>query len=135
MVPAIFGSSVAQINVLLGGMIASLLPVGSISYLYFSDRLMEFPLGLFSIALATVTLPTLSRLWASDDKTEFAQTLDWSMRLAMLIVVPAAAAGLSCSPGRWCDAVLRRQFRRELGQHDLTVAAAPTRSGWSAFRS
>ncbi len=91
MVPAIFGSSVAQINVLLGGIIASLLPVGSISYLYFSDRLMEFPLGLFSIALATVTLPTLSRLWASDDKTEFSQTLDWSMKLAMLIAVPAAA--------------------------------------------
>jgi len=91
MVPAVFGSSVAQINVLVGGVIASLLPVGSISYLYFSDRLMEFPLGLFSIALATVTLPTLSRLWASDDKTEFSQTLDWSMRLAMLIVVPAAA--------------------------------------------
>ncbi|MBT8089098.1 MAG: murein biosynthesis integral membrane protein MurJ [Gammaproteobacteria bacterium] len=91
MVPAVFGSSVAQINVLIGGVIASLLPVGSISYLYFSDRLMEFPLGLFSIALATVTLPTLSRLWASDDKTEFSQTLDWSMRLAMLIVLPAAA--------------------------------------------
>jgi putative peptidoglycan lipid II flippase len=91
MLPAIFGSSVAQINVLLGGIIASLLPVGSISYLYFSDRLMEFPLGLFGIALATVTLPTLSRLWASEDKTEFAETLDWSMRLAMLIVVPAAA--------------------------------------------
>ena len=91
MVPAIFGSSVAQINVLLGGIIASLLPVGSISYLYYSDRLMEFPLGLFSIALATVTLPTLSRLWAGDDKTEFAQTLDWSMRIALLIVVPAAA--------------------------------------------
>ena len=91
MVPAIFGSSVAQINVLLGGVIASLLPVGSISYLYFSDRLMEFPLGLFGIALATVTLPTLSRLWASEDKTEFSQTLDWSMRLALLLVVPAAA--------------------------------------------
>jgi putative peptidoglycan lipid II flippase len=91
MLPAIFGSSVAQINVLLGGIIASLLPVGSISYLYFSDRLMEFPLGLFGIALATVTLPTLSRLWAGEDKAEFAQTLDWSMRLAMLIVVPAAA--------------------------------------------
>jgi len=91
MVPAIFGSSVAQINVLLGGVIASLLPIGSISYLYFSDRLMEFPLGLFSIALATVTLPTLSRLWAGDEKTEFSQTLDWSMKLAVLIVVPAAA--------------------------------------------
>ena len=91
MVPAIFGSSVAQINVLIGGIIASMLPVGSISYLYFSDRLMEFPLGLFSIALATVTLPTLSRLWASEDKAEFSLTLDWSMKLAMLIVVPAAA--------------------------------------------
>ncbi len=90
MVPAIFGSSAAQINVLLGGIIASLLPVGSISYLYFSDRLMEFPLGIFGIALGTVTLPYLSRLWANNDKTAFSQTLDWSLRLALLIAVPAA---------------------------------------------
>jgi putative peptidoglycan lipid II flippase len=90
MVPAIFGSSVAQINVLLSGIIASLLPVGSISYLYYSDRLMEFPLGLFGIALATVTLPYLSRLWANDDKVEFAETLEWSMKIAVLIAVPAA---------------------------------------------
>ena len=85
MVPAIFGSSVAQINVLLSGIIASLLPVGSISYLYYSDRLMEFPLGLFSIALATVTLPYLSRLWANEEKREFAETLEWSMKIAVLI--------------------------------------------------
>jgi putative peptidoglycan lipid II flippase len=91
MVPAIFGSSVAQINVLLSGIIASLLPVGSISYLYYSDRLMEFPLGLFGIALATVTLPYLSRLWANGDSREFAETLEWSMRIALLIAVPAAA--------------------------------------------
>ena len=90
MIPAIFGSSAAQINVLLGGIIASMLPVGSISYLYFSDRLMEFPLGIFSIALGTVTLPYLSRLWAKEDKTTFSQTLDWSLRLALLIAVPAA---------------------------------------------
>lgn len=90
MLPAIFGSSVAQINVLLGGIIASLLGVGSISYLYFSDRLMEFPLGLFGIALATVTLPYLSRLWATGSKAEFSATLDWSMKLAALIAVPAA---------------------------------------------
>jgi putative peptidoglycan lipid II flippase len=90
MVPAIFGSSAAQINVLLGGIISSMLPVGSISYLYFSDRLMEFPLGVFSIALGTVTLPYLSRLWAKNDKTTFSQTLDWSLRLAFLIAVPAA---------------------------------------------
>ncbi len=90
MLPAIFGSSVAQINVLISGIVASLLPVGSISYLYFSDRLMEFPLGLFGIALATVTLPYLSRLWANDHKDTFAHTLDWSMKLAVLIAVPAA---------------------------------------------
>lgn len=90
MVPAIFGSSAAQINVLLGGIIASMLPIGSISYLYYSDRLMEFPLGIFGIALGTVTLPYLSRLWAKDDKTTFSQTLDWSLKLALLIATPAA---------------------------------------------
>lgn len=90
MLPAIFGSSVAQINVLLGGIIASMLGVGSISFLYYSDRLMEFPLGLFGIALATVMLPQLSRLWASGARDEFSQSLDWSMKLAVLIAVPSA---------------------------------------------
>ena len=90
MVPAIFGSSVAQVNVLIGGIIASMLGVGSISYLYYSDRLMEFPLGLFGIALATVTLPYLSRLWSSGDSDTFGRTLDWSMKITMLIAVPAA---------------------------------------------
>jgi putative peptidoglycan lipid II flippase len=90
MLPAIFGSSVAQINVLIGGIIASMLGVGSISYLYFSDRLMEFPLGLFGIALATVTLPYLSRLWSNGDREEFSQTLDWSMKVALLVATPAA---------------------------------------------
>ncbi len=90
MLPAIFGSSVAQLNVLLGGIIASLLGVGKISLLYYSDRLMEFPLGLFGIALATVTLPYLSRQYANESHDEFTATLDWSMKLVMLIAVPAA---------------------------------------------
>ena len=90
MLPAIFGSSVAQINVLLGGIIASMLGVGKISLLYYSDRLMEFPLGLFGIALATVTLPYLSRQAANRSHDEFADTLDWSMKLVLLIAVPAA---------------------------------------------
>lgn len=90
MLPAIFGSSVAQVNVLIGGIIASMLGVGSISWLYLADRLMEFPLGLFGIALATVTLPYLSRLWASENRDMFAQTLDWSMKVATIIAVPAA---------------------------------------------
>jgi len=90
MLPAIFGSSVAQINVLLGGIIASMLSVGKISLLYYSDRLMEFPLGLFGIALATVTLPYLARQAANESHDEFADTLDWSMKLVFLIAVPAA---------------------------------------------
>ncbi|MGI9221127.1 MAG: murein biosynthesis integral membrane protein MurJ, partial [Woeseiaceae bacterium] len=90
MLPAIFGSSVAQINVLVGGIIASLLGVGKISLLYYSDRLMEFPLGLFGIALATVTLPYLSRQYSNNAHDEFAATIDWSMKLVLLIAVPAA---------------------------------------------
>jgi len=90
MLPAIFGSSIAQINVLLGGIIASMLGVGKISLLYYSDRLMEFPLGLFGIALATVTLPTLSRQFANRSLAEFSATIDWSMKLVLLIAVPAA---------------------------------------------
>jgi putative peptidoglycan lipid II flippase len=90
MLPAVFGSSVAQINVLVGGIIASMLGVGKISLLYYSDRLMEFPLGLFGIALATVTLPYLSRQYANESHEEFSATLDWSMKLVMLIAVPAA---------------------------------------------
>jgi putative peptidoglycan lipid II flippase len=90
MLPAIFGSSVAQINVLIGGIIASLLGVGKISLLYFADRLMEFPLGLFGIALATVTLPHLSRQHANESRREFAEIVDWSMKLVLLIAVPAA---------------------------------------------
>lgn len=90
MLPAIFGSSVAQLNVLIGGIIASLLGVGKISLLYYADRLMEFPLGLFGIALATVTLPYLSRQHASESHEAFSATLDWSMRLVLLIALPAA---------------------------------------------
>ncbi len=90
MLPAIFGSSVAQLNVLVGGILASLLGVGKISLLYYADRLMEFPLGIFGIALATVTLPYLSRQHATASHAAFAATLDWSMRLVILISLPAA---------------------------------------------
>jgi putative peptidoglycan lipid II flippase len=67
-----------------------MLGVGKISLLYYSDRLMEFPLGIFGIALATVTLPYLSRQYANESHAEFAATLDWSMKLVLLIAVPAA---------------------------------------------
>ncbi len=98
MVPAIFGSSVAQINILFDTLIASFLVTGSISWLYYSDRLMEFPLGVFGIALATVILPNLSRHHAASAPEDFAATLDWACRLAILIALPAAV-GLALLAG------------------------------------
>ena len=92
MLPALFGSSVAQINVLLSGMIASILGVGKISLLYYSDRLMELPLGIFGIAIATVTLPYLSKHSDSNSSVEFSRTIDWSMKLMLAISVPSAIA-------------------------------------------
>ena len=90
MLPGIFGSSVAQVSLLLDTLIASFLVTGSIAWMYYADRLVEFPLGVFSIALATVILPGLSSHHASESKTEFASTLDWALRMTVLIVTPAA---------------------------------------------
>jgi len=92
MAPAVFVSSVAQINILFDTLIASFLVTGSISWLYYSDRLMEFPLGVFGVAMATVILPNLSRQYAARSPEEFAATLDWALRLVVLIAFPAAVA-------------------------------------------
>lgn len=89
MVPAIFGVSVAQINVLINTLLASFLVTGSVSWLYYSDRVMEFPLGVFGIALATVILPSLSKLHARDDHDSFSELLDWALRWVFMIVLPA----------------------------------------------
>jgi putative peptidoglycan lipid II flippase len=90
MLPAIFGVSVAQINVLVNTLLASFLVTGSVSWLYYSDRVMEFPLGVFGIALATVILPSLSKLHARDDGGSFSALLDWALRWVVIIVLPAA---------------------------------------------
>ncbi|VAW70824.1 Proposed peptidoglycan lipid II flippase MurJ [hydrothermal vent metagenome] len=90
MLPAIIGSSVAQINLLLDTIIASFLVAGSVSWLYYSDRLVEFPLGVFGIALATVILPNLSRQHANQSSQQFNQTLDWALKLVTLIALPAS---------------------------------------------
>lgn len=90
MLPGIFGSSMAQVSLLLDTVIASFLVTGSIAWLYYADRLMEFALGVFSIALATVILPRLSAQHAEGDAGRFSATLDWSLRLVVLVVVPAA---------------------------------------------
>ena len=89
MVPALFGVSVAQISVLIDTLFASFLPVGSITWLYYSDRLTSFPLGIFGVAIATVVLPHLSKHKAKEDISEFSSTIDWGLRMVLLIGVPA----------------------------------------------
>jgi putative peptidoglycan lipid II flippase len=89
MIPALFGSSVAQINLLFDTFIASFLVTGSVSWLYYSDRLLEFPLGVFGIALATVVLPNLSQAHYQEGDNSFNKTMHWAIQLSLLIAVPA----------------------------------------------
>jgi putative peptidoglycan lipid II flippase len=89
MLPGIFGSSVAQISLLIGSWVASFLMTGSISWMYYADRLVEFPMGVFSIALATVILPGLSAHHVEQSAARFSATLDWALRLTVLVTVPA----------------------------------------------
>ena len=90
MLPTLFSSSVAQLNLLVGTIFASLLATGSQTWLYLSDRLVEFPLGLFGVAIGTVILPHLSRRHAATDAEGYGAALDWGLRLALLAGVPAA---------------------------------------------
>ena len=92
MAPIVFGSSVAQISLLLDTVIASLLFAGSLSWLYYADRLMEFPLGIFSIAVATVILPSLAMQHVAQSPARFSATVDWSLRLLLLLGLPATVA-------------------------------------------
>ncbi len=92
MAPALFGVSVSQINLLLDTVLASFLADGSVGWLYYADRLVELPLGVFGIAIATVILPSLSRQHTAADADKFAKLLDWSIRMVLLIGLPAALA-------------------------------------------
>lgn len=89
MIPALFGVSVMQINLLLDTVLASFLITGSVSWLYYSDRLMEFPLGVFGVALATVVLPGLSKKAANKNWQGFQQDLDFALRLVLILGFPA----------------------------------------------
>jgi putative peptidoglycan lipid II flippase len=98
MVPAVFAVSVTQINLLLDTVLASFLVSGSISWLYYSDRLMEFPVGVLGVALSTVILPRLSRRQAEAAPEAFSHTLDWGLRTSLVFGVPAAV-GLAMLAG------------------------------------
>ena len=90
MIPTLFAISISQINLIVDMMMASFLVTGSISWLYYSDRLMEFPLGVFGVALATVILPNLSEKHAQGNTRHFTQMMDWALKWVFLISIPAA---------------------------------------------
>ena len=92
MLPAMLGVSVAQINTMVNTILASFLVTGSVSWLYYSDRLMEFPVGVFGIALATVVLPSLSKEYQKGTPESFAAMMDWALRWVVMIATPAALA-------------------------------------------
>lgn len=99
MLPALFAVSVSQVNLLLDTVLASFLENGSVSWLYYADRLSELPLGAFGIAIGTVILPALSRQHTKDNVEEFASTIDWALRMVLLVGVPAALAlGILAEP-------------------------------------
>ena len=90
MAPALIGVSVSQISLLINTIFASFLATGSVSWLYYADRLMEFPSGMLGAALGTILLPSLSRYHASNNHDEYSKLLDWGLRLTLLLAAPAA---------------------------------------------
>ena len=90
--PAVLGVSVAQISLIINTIFASFLKTGSVSWLYYADRLMEFPTGVMGVALGTILLPSLSKAYASQDDVEYSQLLDWGLRLTFILAAPAAVA-------------------------------------------
>src|SRR5688572_5436961 len=92
MAPAAFGVSVSQVSLLINQVFASFLQTGSVSWLYYADRLMELPAGVLGVAVGTILLPSLSRYHAQANQEEYARLLDWGLRITVLLAVPAAAA-------------------------------------------
>ncbi len=119
MVPTLFGSSVAQINLLLDTLIASFLITGSQTWLTQTDRLLEFPLGIFGVALGTVILPSLSRHHVTTDHDGFAKALDWGLRTALLIALPAMFALVLLAKPILATLLLHGRFT----PHDVDMAA------------
>lgn len=118
MLPAIFGVSVTQINMLLNSVFASWLPDGSVSWLYTAERMSELPLGLIGVAIGTVILPSLSANATNDDSNAFSATLDWATRLVVLVGLPASVALLLIS-----DVLIQALFLRgEFGLNDALMS-------------
>ena len=92
MAPALFGVSVSQISLVINQIFASYLRTGSVSWLYYADRLMELPAGVLGVAVGTILLPSLSKYHADANRTEYSRLLDWGLRISVLLAVPSAVA-------------------------------------------
>ncbi|HCG9645793.1 TPA: murein biosynthesis integral membrane protein MurJ [Vibrio parahaemolyticus] len=124
MIPALFGVSVSQINLLFDTFIASFLQTGSISWLYYSDRLLEFPLGLFGIAIATVILPALSRKHVGSQSEGFAHTMDWGVRMVTLLGIPAMLGLMALAKPMLMVLFMRGEFSpQDVHQASLSLLA------------
>jgi putative peptidoglycan lipid II flippase len=119
MLPTIFSSSVSQLNLLVGTMFASMLVSNAQAWLYYSDRLVEFPLGLFGVAIGTVILPHLSRRHAATDAAGYSHALDWGLRLVALVSIPAAL-GLALMAAPLCATLFQYG---EFTANDTTMVA------------
>ncbi len=124
MLPALFGVSVGQINLLLDTVLASFLQTGSLSWLYYSDRLLELPLALFGITIATVILPSLSREHAQASREDFSGTLEWAARMVFAVGVPASLALVFLS-----EALITTLFYQgEMSRNDVIMASLSLRA-------
>jgi putative peptidoglycan lipid II flippase len=127
LLPSVFGLAAVQVTVFINTLLASLLPTGSISYLYYADRVMEFPLGVFGIALASASLPTMARQAAARDLRAVAGTLAFSLRLSFFIAAPATAGLVVLR-----EPITRVLFKRgEFGAMETAATAAAL--GWYAI--
>ena len=97
--PAILGVSVSQISLIINTIFASFLASGSVSWMYYADRLMEFPSGVLGVALGTILLPSLSKSFSSGNHDEYCRLMDWGLRLCFLLALPSAVAlGILAKP-------------------------------------
>ena len=119
MTPAVFGAAVYQINILVGTLLASLLPEGSVSYLYYADRLVQFPLGVFAIALATAVLPSLSRQAAVRDMEGLQASFSYALRLVFFVTIPAMTGLIMLR-----EPIVRLLFQRGAFDQAITLLTA-----------
>lgn len=131
MLPALFGVSVSQINLMVNTMLASFLATGAISYLNYSDRLLEFPLGMFAVAISTVILPALAKGHVDQDPERFAATMDWGVRMVLFLGLPAMGGIMVLR-----EPILRVLFMRgEFGPHEVMMSGASLLASTSGLLS